>query len=179
MSTLKLDGMCLLTSNTLQDGGLVSINDFPQNCRNIKVKVGHTSVAAKDVIWTSDSSVAAIAPPGIGTGLKLDVVVGRFGYSQDKYRKGMLDAVFSYNKPMEASVVLSNGPTMGILLHTYTRARTHARARASTHAHTRTHACIHACIPLQTFRHAYIHSYILHTYNTHTHTHTHTQARVW
>ena len=105
--------------NTLQDGGLVSINDFPQNCRNIKVKVGHTSVAAKDVIWTSDSSVAAIAPPGIGTGLKLDVVVGRFGYSQDKYRKGMLDAVFSYNKPMEASVVLSNGPTMGACLSVY------------------------------------------------------------
>ena len=83
---------------------------FPQNCRFHQIKIGHTTATHS---WKSDTSITMIVPPGIGDGLTLEVLVGRYQYSQNDHRSGMLDELFSYDKPMEASVARPNSAALG------------------------------------------------------------------
>ena len=69
-------------------------DEFPQNCAYHSVDVGHTKA---EVTWTSDTSLSLLVPPGIGKGLPLNVRTGRFRYSQNDFRLGMLDALFTYD----------------------------------------------------------------------------------
>jgi hypothetical protein len=93
---------------------------YPQNCRFHQCKIGYTTGSST---WTSDTSIAMVVPPGIGDGLTLDLKVGRFKYSANDFRTGMTEKLFSYDRPIEASIAPTNSATLrsGVVLTVFGR----------------------------------------------------------
>lgn len=74
-------------------------------CNFLQGSIGDTM--GEETVWTSDSSLSMVVPPGIGAELSVNITTGRFKQVIRLFNH------FSYDAPSETGIAPSNSPLLG------------------------------------------------------------------